>query len=105
MKRILLPVLFLAAAGLAANGCDREDSAVGPKSEPAGIGRDVAKAPSDSSATTSKAGESSGSGVTQSGKDTSVGSTSAGLLEPIGPSIRTLLIFTSVGHCKRSAPV
>ena len=45
MKRILLPVLFLAAAGLAANGCDREDSAVGPKSEPAGIGRAVTKAP------------------------------------------------------------
>lgn len=67
MKRILLPLLFLAAAGMAANGCDRDDSAGGPKSEPAGIGKDVAKAPSTgSSETTSKAG---GSGVTQSGKD------------------------------------
>ena len=77
MNRILLPVLFLAAAGIAANGCDRDDSAVGPKSEPAGIGRDVAKAPSTGpSETTSKAAEDRGSGVAQSGKDTSVGSTS-----------------------------
>ncbi|MGH7798699.1 MAG: peptidoglycan-binding domain-containing protein [Candidatus Binatia bacterium] len=71
MKQKLLSALFLAAAAMAVNACDRDDSTVGRKSEPTGIGKEVAKAPSAGSSETSKAGEGLGSGIAQSSKDTS----------------------------------
>jgi len=69
MRQKLLPILFLAA--IAVNGCDRDDSTAGRKSESTGTEKEVARG---SNGTTT----SGDARIAQGGKDSTVGKTQSG---------------------------
>lgn len=71
MGRTLVSVLCLAAVAVAVNGCDRDDSAAGRKSESTGVEKEVARGSNET-------GKSGDARIAQADKDSTVGKTQSG---------------------------
>jgi peptidoglycan hydrolase-like protein with peptidoglycan-binding domain len=71
MRQKLVSILFLAAVAMAVNGCDRDDSTAGRKSESTGADKEVAGGPSE----TSRSGDAR---IAQADKESTGGKTQGG---------------------------